>query len=315
MSDRPVPRATYRFQLHKDFRFADVAALAPYLEKLGISHVYLSPILAARAGSLHGYDTVDHAQINPELGTPGEFRAMAAALRRHRLGIILDIVPNHMGVGGADNPYWLDVLQHGEASRYAGWFDIDWHPPTVGLDGKLLVPFLGKPFAKALAAGDIALRREETTGEIAVWAYGHHKLPLSPETEARLGADDIATLNGDKVALARLIEAQHWRLAKASAGDDEINYRRFFIVSDLAAIRIELPEVFDHVHRIAFELIGEGLVDGLRVDHVDGLLDPGAYCRKLRAASPRPIYIVVEKILGDGEKLREDWGIDGTTGY
>jgi (1->4)-alpha-D-glucan 1-alpha-D-glucosylmutase len=313
MSGTPAPRATYRLQLHKDFQFADAAALAPYLARLGISHVYLSPILKARAASLHGYDTVDHAQINPELGSRDDFRAMAEALRAHGIGIILDIVPNHMGVGGADNPYWLDVLRLGEGSRYASWFDIDWHPPTPGLDGKLLVPLLGKPFAEALEGGEIELR--ETDGEFAVWAHDHHKLPLSPGTAAGLSSSDIAGLNADKSALARLIAEQHWQLAKASAGDDEINYRRFFIVSELAAIRIELPEVFAHVHRIAFELIGEGLVEGLRIDHVDGLLDPAGYCRQVRESCPRPIYLLVEKILGEGEKLRASWHVDGTTGY
>ena len=149
-----APRATYRLQLNKDFTFADAAALAPYLDTLGISHVYLSPILRARTGSTHGYDTVDHTTINPELGTEADFRALVTALRQRDIGVILDHVPNHMGVGGADNALWLDVLKHGSDSRYAAWFDIDWHPPRPGMDRKLLVPFLGASYAQALAAGD-----------------------------------------------------------------------------------------------------------------------------------------------------------------
>ena len=320
-----TPRATYRLQLNKDFTFADALKLLPYLDDLGISHLYLSPILKARPGSTHGYDTVDHRQINPELGSLDEFRALARAVQQRGMGIILDFVPNHMGVGGADNDLWLDVLRHGEASRYADWFDIDWHPPRAELAGKLLVPFLGATYAETLAAGDIALRADDHG--FAVWAYDSEKLPVRPADVAalfeRYGTSEaaVAAHTGQSghpeswAALDSLIANQHWRLAHFSVGADEINYRRFFINSDLAGIRIDRPEVFDHAHALIFSLIAEGLVDGLRIDHVDGLLDPKGYLETLRARSPRPIYLVVEKILAPHERLRADWPIDGTTGY
>jgi (1->4)-alpha-D-glucan 1-alpha-D-glucosylmutase len=319
------PRATYRLQLNKDFTFADAQALVPYLDSLGISHVYLSPILRARPGSTHGYDTVDHTAINPELGTEADFRALVAALRQRDMGVILDFVPNHMGVGGADNVLWLDVLKHGADSQYAEWFDIDWHPPRPGMEGKLLVPFLGASYAQSLAAGDLRLKADGDG--FAVWAYDGDKLPIRPEDEQalleRYGSTEaaIAALNGEPdhpgswAALDSLIATQHWRLAHFAVAADEINYRRFFINSDLAGIRIDRPDVFDHAHRLIFSLIADGLVDGLRLDHIDGLLDPKGYLEKLRAQSPRPIYLVVEKILAPHEWLCADWPVDGTTGY
>lgn len=318
-------RATYRLQLNKDFTFAHALALVPYLDELGISHAYLSPILKARPGSTHGYDTVDHQQINPELGTLDDFRALAQALQQRGMGVILDFVPNHMGVGGADNTLWLDVLQHGEASRYAEWFDIDWHPPRAALEGKLLVPFLGASYAEALAAGDLSLKAD---GEgFAVWAYDLEKLPIRPEDAAALlhrhGSAEIAIAThtgepghpGSWGALDSLIATQHWRLAHFSVAADEINYRRFFINSDLAGIRIDRPDVFEHAHALIFSLIAEGLVDGLRIDHVDGLLDPKGYLEALRAGCPRPVYLYIEKILAPHERLRADWPVEGTTGY
>ncbi|HTO27178.1 MAG TPA: malto-oligosyltrehalose synthase [Devosia sp.] len=318
------PRATYRLQVNKDFTFADAQALVPYLDRLGISHVYLSPILRARPGSTHGYDTVDHTSINPELGGEAGFRALVEALRQRDMGVILDFVPNHMGVG-ADNALWLDVLKHGAESRYADWFDIDWHPPRPGMDGKLLVPFLGASYAQALAAGDLRLKADGDG--FAVWAYDGEKLPIRPDDErallARHGSAEaaIAALTGEPghpgswAALDGLIAAQHWRLAHFAVAADEINYRRFFINSDLAGIRIDRPDVFEHAHRLVFSLIADGLVDGLRLDHVDGLLDPRGYLDRLRAQAPHPIYLVVEKILAPHEQLRADWPVDGTTGY
>lgn len=319
------PRATYRPQLNSDFTFADAQALAPYLNALGVSHAYLSPILKARPGSTHGYDTVDHQQINPELGSLDDFRALAAALRQHDMGIILDFVPNHMGVGGADNDLWLDVLKHGEASRYADWFDIDWHPPRPGMDGKLLVPFLGASYAESLSAGHLQLKAD--AGGFALWVGDDHKLPIRPEDECELiqrhGTADaaIATHTGNPgqpgswSALDALIARQHWRLAHHAVAADEVNYRRFFINSDLAGIRIDRPDVFEYAHALIFDLIEEGLVDGLRIDHIDGLLDPKSYLAKLREHSPRPIYLIVEKILAPHEQLRGDWPVEGTTGY
>ncbi|QQR34834.1 malto-oligosyltrehalose synthase [Devosia oryziradicis] len=318
-------RATYRLQLNKDFSFADAQALVPYLDSLGISHVYLSPILRARTGSTHGYDTVDHSTINPELGTEAEFRALVSALQQRDMGVILDFVPNHMGVGGANNALWLDVLKHGPQSRYAEWFDIDWHRQRPGMEGKLLVPFLGSSYAQALAAGDLRLKAD--SDGFAVWAYDGDKLPIRPQDELalleRYGSADaaIAALTGQPghagswAALDSLIAGQHWRLAHFAVAADEINYRRFFINSDLAGIRIDRPDVFEHAHNLIFALIADGLVDGLRIDHVDGLLDPKGYLEMLRERTPRPIYLVVEKILAPHEQLRADWPVDGTTGY
>lgn len=359
-----VPRATYRLQLNKDFTFADAAGLAPYLARLGVSHVYLSPILKARQGSTHGYDTVDHTVLNPELGTLDEFRNMAAAFRAEGLGIVLDIVPNHMGVGGHENALWLDVLEWGPASRYADWFDIDWQPSAPLLQGKLLVPFLGASYAQALASGELDLRWDGDKGEFAIWGSGTHKLPLclasypdviggiarlaglsercialseaseeglktvtglKQELAARARDGDTAAelreridfLNSDAgtTELDRLIDRQHWRPARYSVAADEINYRRFFIVSDLAGVRVERDEVFEHVHQLTFQLVEEGLVEGLRIDHIDGLFDPRGYIDALRARCPRPVYLVVEKILAPGELPRADWDIEGTTGY
>jgi (1->4)-alpha-D-glucan 1-alpha-D-glucosylmutase len=355
-SDVPVPRATYRLQLNKDFTFAHAEAIADYLGRLGISHAYLSPILKARPGSTHGYDTVDHTLINPELGTIEDFRRMAAAFREQGIGIILDIVPNHMGIGGEENPYWLDVLEWGHDSRYADWFDINWAPSEPSLHNKVLVPFLGSSYGAALEGGRLELRFDREAGSFAVWAEGTHKLPLDPrsygeilehcseelrqigsafevlsepagarELKMRLAsgalAEEIegvvATFNGQQGRrdLATLIERQNWRAARYSVASDDINYRRFFIVSDLAAIRIEKREVFDHAHRLVFQLVEEGWVEGLRIDHIDGLFDPKRYALELRERCPRPIYLVVEKILAPHEQLRQDWSVDGTTGY
>ena len=312
---RPIPRATYRIQLHRDFTFIAAAGLAPYLEQLGISHAYLSPILKARPGSTHGYDTVDHTALNPELGTRADFEAMAAAFRRHGIGIVLDIVPNHMGVGGDLNAQWLDLLEWGRRSRFAEWFDINWTPTEPTLRNKVLVPFLGTTFGQAIEAGKLELRKDQT-GKFAIWAEGSHKLPVCPDTYELIGVDpERLNTPGGRPELIRLIDAQHWRPARYSVAADDINYRRFFIVSDLAAIRIERDDVFDHVHRLVFELVEQGLVEGLRVDHIDGLYDPKAYCQKLRARCPRPIYLVVEKILAPHEQLRADWDVEGTTGY
>ncbi|QQR40249.1 malto-oligosyltrehalose synthase [Devosia rhizoryzae] len=352
---KPQPRASYRLQLNKDFTFAHVEQIADFLGKLGISHAYLSPILKARAGSTHGYDTVDHTIINPELGSVEDFRRMAGKLKQHGIGIILDIVPNHMGVGGADNPYWLDLLEWGRDSQYATWFDVNWAPSEPSLNNKVLVPFLGCAFGEALETGRLALNFDKAAGSFAAWAEDSHKLPIDPRSygdilqhgettlqtlataidgmmgsqeaeglKARLAEADAAELETivahfnsaeGREDFAKLIERQNWRAARYSVAADDINYRRFFIVSDLGAIRIEDEAVFDHAHRLIFQLVEEGLVDGLRIDHIDGLYDPKGYALRLREKCPRPIYLVVEKILADDEPLRADWGVDGTTGY
>jgi (1->4)-alpha-D-glucan 1-alpha-D-glucosylmutase len=366
----PIPRATYRLQFHKGFGFADAAALAPYLARLGISHVYASPYLKARPGSSHGYDIVDHRQLNPELGGEREFRAMTAAFRKCGLGQILDFVPNHMGVGGADNLWWQDVLEWGPESEYAGWFDIDWDPDPRFLRGKVLVPFLGDQYGAVLESGQLVLRFDQDHGDFAVWAHGTHKLPICPLHYGRiLGVthplleqlgdafaglpnrsgrvaqnardlreelaglvrendeihwaveDSVARLNGESGRmetwrrLDRLIQDQHWRVAHFRVAADDINYRRFFDINELAGLRMELPELFDHAHRLVFDLLADGTLDGLRIDHVDGLLDPKGYLTRLRECAPRPFYLVVEKILARHETLREDWPVEGTTGY
>lgn len=366
----PIPRATYRLQFRAGFGFDDAAALAPCLARLGVSHVYASPFLKARSGSAHGYDIVDHNRLSPELGGEAAFRRMAEAFRANRLGLVLDFVPNHMGVGGAENPWWLDVLEWGPDSDHAGWFDIDWDPERRHLAGKLLVPLLGDHYGAVLEAGQLALRFDPEAGSFAVWAYGTHKLPVCPLHYARVLGDAhpalerigdafaglpawrpyvarrarelqaelaalardhagvreaveaaVARLNGEPGrldtwrGLDALIRDQHWRVAHFRVAADDINYRRFFNVNELAGLRMELPELFERTHRLVFDLLRDGTLDGLRIDHVDGLLDPKGYLMRLRARAPRPFYLVVEKILAHDEPLREDWPVEGTTGY
>ena len=318
-----IPRATYRVQFHKDFPFAAALPLVDYWARLGISHLYSSPIAVARAGSNHGYDVVDPSAINPELGGEDGFRALAASCRAAGLGIILDIVPNHVAVGGDDNRWWLDLLERGEASRYATWFDVDWRNDDPARDGKLLAPFLGAPYADALASGD--LKVVDRDGRIVLAAYDEHVFPLRPEDQDELRGSDLGRFTG--ATLHALLERQHWRLAWWRTAGDAINWRRFFDVSELAGIRVEQDDVFEAIHELPLRLYAEGLIDGVRVDHVDGLADPAGYCRKLRArfaeaadgrpdgASPGPAYLVVEKILGDGEELDPAWRTDGTSGY
>lgn len=315
-----IPRATYRIQFHKDFPFRAALPLVDYWAKLGISHLYSSPIGTARAGSNHGYDQVDPSTINPELGGEAAFRELAAALKARGLGIILDIVPNHVAVGQGDNGWWLDLLEKGEASDYAHWFDIDWRSDDPLTDGKVLAPFLGTPYAEALESGDLVVER--VGGRLALVAYGSHVFPLRPEDQ---GVDPAAFT--DPAALHALCERQHWRLAWWKTANDAINWRRFFDITELAGIRVERDDVFDAVHALPLKLYAQGLIDGVRVDHVDGLADPAGYCRRLRArleaagewrpadADPGPPYLVVEKILAEGEPLDPDWRTDGTSGY
>ncbi|WP_322965562.1 malto-oligosyltrehalose synthase [Sphingomonas fuzhouensis] len=298
-----TPRATYRFQFHKGFPFARAEALLPYLERLGISHVYTSPITTAAAGSMHGYDVIDPTRINPELGGEDAFRSLAKGARARGMGVIIDIVPNHMGVAGGGNRWWNDVLAKGEASRFARFFDIDW-------SRKLVLPILGDPLSKILAEEQIAVERRDGRAEIV--AYGEHRLPLRDEDQ-----DDA-----EGADLAQLLARQHYRLASWRVSNDELNWRRFFTINDLAGLRVEDEAVFAETHALYFRLYEEGLIDGVRIDHVDGLTDPIGYCRTLRArfdAIPRDdgnrAYIVVEKILAADEPMGEDWGVDGTSGY
>ena len=370
-----TPRATYRLQFTPDFGFDHAVQRVAYLAKLGVSHLYASPYLKARPGSTHGYDITDHNLLNPALGGPAAFSRLSEALRQAGLKQILDFVPNHMGVGGADNPFWLDVLEWGPDSAYAGWFDIDWDSDRGYLHDKLLVPILGDHYGAELAAGKLDLRFDAEDGSFAVWAYGTHKLPICPLHYGQILGDDDITLErvGDgfsglpswrpqvlrraeslktdladlvrqspalgtavEAALARLhgspgeagswskldalIQQQFWRPAQFRVAADDINYRRFFNINDLAGLRMELPAVFDHAHRLVSRFLRDGTVDGLRIDHIDGLLDPKGYLERLRARAParpgqEPFYLVVEKILAPHEPLRADWPVDGTTGY
>jgi (1->4)-alpha-D-glucan 1-alpha-D-glucosylmutase len=302
-----TPRATYRLQFHKGFTFANAQAQAGYFAQLGISHIYASPILTARAGSQHGYDVVDHRHINPEVGGEAAFRAMAKAFAQNGLGLIVDIVPNHVAVGKADNCWWQDLLANGADSRYASTFDIDWDAP--GLGGKVLAPFLGEEPREALQKG--VLRLERNAGQWA-FTYYDHRFPLRPQDQRLAGMPQAVE------DLERLLARQNFILAHWRVADSRINWRRFFDITDLAAIRIAEEGVFEAVHSKLFELYAEGLIDGVRIDHVDGLADPRAYCRTLRARleALRPgANIWVEKILADGESIPPDWEVNGTTGY
>lgn len=311
-----------RLQLHKEFTFADASALLPYLVDLGVSHVYCSPILTARAGSIHGYDVIDPTSVNPELGGEQGFREFVAALHGAGLGLIVDIVPNHMAVGGSDNPWWTDLLRYGRSSRYADFFDLDWETDDPDLRGKVLAPFLGRPYGEALDAGEICLVRNQS-GEPVV-RYFDSDFPVDPSDyahieECELQSFDPATPDG-RCLLHRLLERQHYRLAWWGVAGDEINWRRFFDINSLAGLRIEDPVVFEATHETLFRLYADRLIDGFRVDHVDGLSDPPGYCRRLRQrldelAPDKQAYVVIEKILGAGEALPTDWGVDGTSGY
>jgi (1->4)-alpha-D-glucan 1-alpha-D-glucosylmutase len=323
-----APRATLRLQFHKGFTFAGAARLVPYFSALGISHLYASPILMARPGSMHGYDVIDPSRVNPELGGEDGLRAFVAALRRAELGLIVDIVPNHMAVG-AGNGWWWDVLQNGQASAYAHFFDIDWEPDDPALRGKVLAPVLGRSCAEAVAAGEITLVRDPQRGFVI--KYFEHMFPVRRSDWSEIEQQDLAafactTANG-RERLSQLLARQHYRLAWWRVANDEINWRRFFNINDLIGVRVEHDDVFDATHATILRLYQEGLVDGVRIDHVDGLAHPGDYCRKLRAhlralessrpaeAQRGPAYIVVEKILGSDEHLHRDWEVDGTSGY
>jgi (1->4)-alpha-D-glucan 1-alpha-D-glucosylmutase len=398
-----VPRATYRLQFNSRFTFADAALIVDYLDQLGISHCYASPYLKARPGSPHGYDIIDHNAINPEIGSQEEFEHFVTALKMRDMGQILDIVPNHMGVMGSDNSWWLDVLENGPASAYAQYFDIDWFPATEQLQGRVLLPVLGEHYGTVLENGELKLAFDANRGEFSVFYY-EHRFPVDPreyarilgygldKLGARLGVDHpqvlqfqslvtafshlpgrldikpekVAERNRDKEILKQhlaalyassadivqfiedmlgefnggageldryellhsLLSAQAYRLAYWRVAADEINYRRFFDINDLAALRMENAAVFETTHCLISHLLASGKVDGLRLDHTDGLYDPVQYFHRLRqmatalltpAAAEEtermPLYIVVEKILAAHEHLPEHWPISGTTGY
>jgi len=321
----PVLTATYRLQVNAGFTFRQVRERVEYFQNLGVSHLYLSPILAARRGSMHGYDVVDPTRINPEIGTEAELRALADDLHARDMGLVVDIVPNHMGIG-PENPYWNDVLEHGERSRYAKWFDIDWASDANG-PPKVVLPVLGDELERVIERGELSVRITET-GSLR-FTYFNNSFPidlaaLPPELElAEIDPEETGGLTAlfsgadeeSRQRLRALLDVQHYRLAFWRRGPTEINYRRFFDVNDLVGIRVEDENVFAETHALVLRLVREKVIDGLRVDHIDGLLDPQAYLERLRAAIPSDLPVFVEKILSQGESLRASWPVDGTTGY
>jgi (1->4)-alpha-D-glucan 1-alpha-D-glucosylmutase len=375
-----IPLATYRLQLSKQFGFDAAARVVPYLKSLGISHVYASPFLKARAGSTHGYDIVDHNQFNPELGGEAGFMRLSETLREHDLGLLLDFVPNHVGVHYADNPWWLDMLEWGPASPHAASFDVDWEQLPHRARRGILLPILGSPYGQALEKGEIELRYDSASGSFSAWHF-EHCLPISPERysevlrvlvkEAQAETDpagdrllalalryaqlhhptrdeapglkaELRSIEGgaaiierglrayragpgrpgQNLALHHLLERQHYRIAHWRLASSDINYRRFFDINSLAGLRVEDARTFAATHRLVGRLIAEGRLDGLRLDHIDGLRDPAQYCQRLRrlvraarSNKSAPFYIVIEKILGESEKLRPFAGVHGTTGY
>ncbi len=282
-----VPTATYRLQLQPAFPFEAAAAAVPYLASLGVSHLHLSPVLEAVPGSGHGYDVVDHARVREELGGEEGLRALARTAREHGLGLVVDIVPNHMAMAPRHNRALWEVLREGPESPYARWFDIDWEAQG----GRVLLPVLGSPLGEEFA-------HLEVDGDVL--RYYDHVFPLREGTE--------------ELPLPQLLDAQWYRLAWWRLARTELNYRRFFSISELIGVRVEDPEVFDATHAKILQLLHEGVIDGLRIDHPDGLADPGGYLQRLHEATGGR-WTVVEKILSDGEHLPASWPVAGTTGY
>jgi (1->4)-alpha-D-glucan 1-alpha-D-glucosylmutase len=294
--ERRIPWATYRLQLRPSFGFDAAAAIAPYLRRLGASHVYSSPYLQAAPGSTHGYDVVDHHHVNDELGGEEGHAEVGAALAKAGLGQVLDIVPNHMAIGTPRNRWWWDVLKHGPSSRYARYFDVDWDPPESKLRNKVLLPVLGDHYGRVLDAGELVVDR---SGDEYVVRYHEHVFPLTGSPRDDLDA---------------WLEEQHYRLAYWRTAGRELDYRRFFDITTLIGLRVEDAEVFADTHRRVIEWVHDGVVDGLRVDHPDGLRDPEGYLHLLHGATDGG-WIVVEKILEPGERLPSTWPVAGTTGY
>jgi (1->4)-alpha-D-glucan 1-alpha-D-glucosylmutase len=306
---RTCPRATYRLQFNENFRLSDALALVPYFQELGVSHVYASPLFEAAPHSVHGYDVCDFGRLNPEIGTEDDLEKLAAALCERNMGLVLDIVPNHMGIATPGNVWWQDVLKNGQASKFASYFDIQWDTPDLKLRGKILVPILGDLYERVLERGELKLEME--TNE-PVLRYFEHRLPIAPGSIPKDAS--LESLNSNRGALDELIQKQHYYLVFWGEGDLKLNYRRFFAVSTLAAVCVENEEVFKDVHRLLKQWLGKKLLDGLRVDHPDGLRDPKTYLDRLRALAPRA-WIIVEKILQPGEETPEDWLVEGTVGY
>lgn len=289
-----IPSATYRIQFRNGMTFDRVVALIPYFRDLGISHLYASPVFTATTDSTHGYDVTDPNEIDPAIGGRDGFNRMAAALRQAGMGLILDIVPNHMSTS-LENRWWRDVIEHGKQSRYARYFDIDWSRP-------LTLPFLGDTFEAELEKGAIRLHRDSVTNKAAL-VYYDTAYPLNP------GIWD------ENKSIAELHEAQSWRLMSWREAPKQLSWRRFFEITGLVGVRVEDEQVFHDTHRLILELVHDGTVDGLRIDHIDGLADPLGYLQRLRQATGPDCYITVEKILAKGEQLPAEWPVSGTTGY
>jgi (1->4)-alpha-D-glucan 1-alpha-D-glucosylmutase len=294
-----VPTATYRLQVQPQFTYADAAEQADYLANLGVSHAYLSPVLQPAPGSVHGYDVVDHSRLNEEAGGREAFDAMVAALREAGVHVVVDVVPNHMTTPTPAwlNHQWWSLLREGQDSPFAHWFDVDWEAE----DGRVLVPVLGAGLQDVVAAGELTLDRAGgPNADEAVLRYHDHAFPVRAGTE--------------ELDLAELVDAQCYRLCHWREGGERLNYRRFFDVTTLAAVRVEDREVFEATHRLLLGLLADGEIDGLRIDHPDGLADPGGYLDMLAAATG-DAWVVAEKILEGHEQLPEDWRCAGTTGY
>jgi (1->4)-alpha-D-glucan 1-alpha-D-glucosylmutase len=367
-----TPIATYRLQLHSGFTFEQAASIAGYLAALGVSHIYASPYLQAAPGSMHGYDIVDHGRVSEELGGTGGHARLCRALKEHGLGQILDIVPNHMAIGGPENSWWWDVLENGPSSAYASYFDVEWGQMKERERNQILLPILADHYGRELEAGKIRLERR---GGSFLFRYGQNLVPVAPRSLAELlsraacragsselafladalehlplpsvtdreiavrrrrnievirdhlgkllGSDPAAAvaadavireLDGDVEALDELLEKQNYRLAFWRLAGSDLGYRRFFDINSLVALRIEDEAVFQDTHRLVLSWIEEGLLDGLRIDHADGLWDPERYLKRLRRSAPDS-WIVVEKILQPGERLHDSWPVQGTTGY
>ena len=296
---RTQPRATYRVQLREEFDFEAAAAIVPYLEALGISHLYCSPYMQAAAHSPHGYDVVDPTRVSDALGGDEGLRRLDDALRLAQMGQLLDIVPNHMCIADRANRWWWDVLRNGCRSEFAEFFDIDWAAP--GLEGRVVLPVLDAPLDELLATGALQMVAA-ADGELELH-YKSAAFPLAPGTASAPGPVSAETL-----------DAQHYVLESFKTASARLNYRRFFDVSSLAGVRVEARHVFDTVLSRALALVDDGVVDGLRIDHIDGLRDPSGFASQLRDAAPAA-WLVAEKILASGERLPGEWPVDGTTGY
>ena len=309
----PDPVATYRLQLHPDFTLDHAAALAPYLARLGVSHIYTSPILESSPGSMHSYDVVDHSRVDSELGGVAAHARFVDALRSHGLSHLLDIVPNHMGTTLPANHWWWDLLKRGRASPHASAFDLHWD--RLEGDGRefIVLPVLGDHLREVLARGELQLARDAGT---LVIRYYESVFPVGQDT---LGDDEqsdraLEAINKDPEALGRLLDRQCYRLAHWRLASESIGYRRFFDVHTLVGLRVEDPAVFEATHRLLLDLFARGAVAGFRIDHIDGLRDPQSYLDRLAAAAPGA-WILVEKILERDEQLRSSWPVAGTTGY